>query len=105
MNTKDFFQVEGINSKGFGIVPVLVMQDTRLSIEAKAIYAYFASLSGGGAATSPDIETITTHLCISKDRYYKHIKLLKEFGYMRAEQMTDKLGRYGKLIYTLKEEL
>ncbi len=54
----DVLKVDGINSKGFGIVPVLVMQDTRLTIEAKAIYAYFASLSGGGAATFPDIETI-----------------------------------------------
>ena len=93
MNTKDLtdiLRVEGINAKGFGMVPVLVMQDTNLSIEAKAIYAYFASLSGGGAATFPDIETITTHLCISKDRYFKHLKQLKDLGYMRAEQMTDK---------------
>lgn len=82
MNTKDFLQVEGINAKGFGMVPVLVMQDTRLTIEAKAIYAYFASISGGGADISPDIDTVTKHLCISKDRYFKHLKQLKELDYM-----------------------
>lgn len=27
---------------------------------------------------------------ISKVRYFKHLKQLKDLGYMRAEQMTDK---------------
>ena len=44
MNTKDLtdiLRVEGINAKGFGFVPKLVMQDIRLTPEAKCIYAYF----------------------------------------------------------------
>lgn len=107
MNTKDLtdiLRVDGINSKGFGIVPVLVMQDTRLTIEAKAIYAYFASLSGGGAVKSPDIDTITTHLCISKNRYYKHLKLLKEYGYLNSEITFDSKGRYSNVLYVLQKE-
>lgn len=103
-NNSDFLLVQGVNSKGYGIIPVQIMQDTRLTIEAKAIYAYFASLSGGGAVKSPDIDTITTHLCISKNRYYKHLKLLKEYGYLNSEITFDSKGRYSNVLYVLQKE-
>ena len=83
-----FLHVEGINSKGYGIIPVMVMQDTNLTIEAKAIYAYFATLING-SIPSLNIETITKHLCISKNRYYKHLKLLIDRGYLKTESSLD----------------
>jgi hypothetical protein len=33
---------------GYGQIPKKVMMDKRLSVEAKAIYAYFCSYCGGG---------------------------------------------------------
>ena len=51
-NSCDILQVEGINSKGFGIVPKLLMQDERLSIYSKAIYCYFCSYAGSAKKMS-----------------------------------------------------
>ena len=39
----DVLKVIGIDSMGYGKIPKLVMQDRRLTPEAKCIYGYFAS--------------------------------------------------------------
>ena len=48
----DILRVEGINCKGYGIIPKAVMLDQRLTIQAKAIYAYFRSFAGAGTGFS-----------------------------------------------------
>ena len=52
-NDTDVLKVIGIDSKGYGKIPKLVMQDHNLTIEAKAIYAYFASYAGAGTNAFP----------------------------------------------------
>ncbi len=42
-NANNFIQINGIMSQGYGFSPKAVMRDTRLTIEAKAIYAYMSS--------------------------------------------------------------
>ena len=37
----DFAYYAGLKSHGYGIIPRIVMQDPRLDIKAKAIYAYY----------------------------------------------------------------
>ena len=99
----DLLKVEGINCKGFGIIPKFVMFDTDLSIEAKAIYAYFCSFAGNGNTAFPGRDLIVADLGINKDTFYKHFDFLTEQGYVKAEQVS--LGGYGKgfqkNIYTL----
>ena len=99
---KDILQVQGINSKGFGSVPKLVMQDDRLSIQAKAIYCYFCSFAGLGNTAFPKVEKIIKDLQVSKGTYYKHFKLLKDYGYIKTEQQHES-GRLSHNIYTLME--
>ena len=41
----DQLRIEGINFKGYGIIPKYVMIDSELTLEAKAIYAYFSCFS------------------------------------------------------------
>lgn len=65
----DQLKVEGINFKGFGILPKYVMLDPDLSIEAKTIYAYFCSFAGNGSATFPGRDKILSDLPMSKDAY------------------------------------
>lgn len=96
----DILQVEGVNSKGYGIIPKLVMQDPRLSPEAKCIYAYFCSYAGAGSQAFPSVSLILNHLGMSKTRYYSHISLLKQCGYIRTEQLKHN-GKFTKTIYTL----
>ena len=101
-NSCDILQVEGINSKGFGFAPKLVMLDVRLSIESKAIYCYFSSYAGAGKIAFPRVSKIIDDLRISRPTYYTHFNPLKEFGYIKVEQ-TRKDGRKSHNIYTLMD--
>ena len=69
----DILQVEGINSKGFGFAPKLVMLDDRLSIFSKAIYCYFSSYAGAGKIAFPRVAKIISDLKISRGTYYAHL--------------------------------
>ncbi len=53
LKNNDTLHVEGVRSRGFGIIPKLVMQDKRLTGDAKAIYAYFCSYAGAGDTAFP----------------------------------------------------
>ena len=98
----DQLKVEGINFKGFGILPKYVMLDPDLSIEAKTIYAYFCSFAGNGSATFPGRDKILSDLPMSKDAYYKHFRQLTDQGYITVEQQGGNSGAiFGKNIYTL----
>ncbi|HOJ12375.1 MAG TPA: DUF6017 domain-containing protein [Clostridiales bacterium] len=86
LELKDMLRIEGINSKGFGIIPKVVMFDPDLSIEAKTIYAYFCSLAGNGTTAFPNRDTILFYLNITKDYYYKHFNQLKEQEFIKVER-------------------
>ena len=72
----ELLRVEGINFKGFGILPKYVMLDDSLSIEAKSIYAYLCSYAGNGSTSFPSRDTILRELGIGKDAYYNHFRQL-----------------------------
>ena len=107
METNNFIQVNGIMSQGYGFSPKAVMRDTRLTIEAKAIYSYMSSFAGAGLTAFPTIELQLHELGISKSRYYKHRKLLEDLGYITIKQTRIK-GKSGKMvngknIYTIEQ--
>lgn len=89
-------------SQGYGITPKAVMQDPRLSIEAKAIYAYIASFAGSGTTAFPGKRKIAADLNISEERLYNHRKQLIKYGYITVEQERGPGGTLGKTIYTLE---
>lgn len=91
-------------SEGYGIIPKMPMTDTRLTIEAKAIYAYLCSYAGKGATAFPSVDKILYDMQICSDRYYKHIKLLKEYGYVEIKRNPSN-GRFSNNIYTLNETI
>lgn len=99
-NFTDILEVEGVNARGFGTIPKMVMQDNRLSIEAKAIYSYFCSFAGAGATAFPSLKLILKQLKISKDRYYRHFNLLKKCGYIKTKQIIEK-SKFKNNLYTL----
>ena len=96
----NILEVEGINAQGFGMIAKMVMLDQRLTIEAKAIYSYFCSYAGGGSTAFPSVSKIVYDLKISKDRYYKHFKLLVECGYISVRQNKEG-NKFANNIYTL----
>ena len=99
-NICDILKFEGIMSGGFGIAPRIVMRDHRLSIEAKAIYAYFQSFAGNRESAFPARDTILNELSISKTRYYKYLNQLIEYDYIRVEREEND-GWKGRNIYVI----
>ena len=87
-NGKNIYHVkdrDNIEKTGYGKVSMCIMRDCRLTIEAKAIYCYFQSLAGTSGRAWPKRETILHELCISKDRFYKHLRFLIDAGYIKIE--------------------
>ena len=101
----DILQVQGINSKGFGMIPKLVMQDRRLTAQAKAIYSYFASYAGAGQTAFPSRVKILSDLNIGKNAYYKSFHMLIQCGYISATQEKDKRGRFKRNVYMLLADI
>ena len=95
----DEIRMEGITYMGYGVMPKSVALDPSLSVEAKAIYAYFASYSGGGSGGFPRRDQILKDLKISKDRYYRHFNTLKARGLISVVEKRN--GQFIKNIYTL----
>lgn len=96
----NILEIEGINAQGFGTIAKMAMLDQRLTIEAKAIYSYFCSYAGGGSTAFPSVSKIVYDLKISKDRYYKHFKLLVELGYISVRENKDN-GKFANNIYRI----
>ena len=87
----NLLKVEGINFKGFGIIPKLIMFDKNISLEAKAIYAFFASHAGNGTSSFPGRDYILKSLNMSKNAYYVHYNQLLEQGYIKVEKNNSRL--------------
>lgn len=92
------FKKGSIYENGYGIIAKKAMIDTRLSIEAKAIYAYIASYAGSGNTAFPSVNTILHHLKISKTRFYKYREELIKYGYIKVDNEKSE-GKFTKNIY------
>ena len=100
MEDKNEFQISGVMSKGYGIMPKMVALDENLSIEAKAIYAFLTSFSGVGQGVFPSVETMTHYLKISENRFLKYRKELVNNGYITIQpRYTD--GKRTSNLYIL----
>ena len=97
----DMLRVEGVMSKGYGIICKFPMTDPDLMVQAKGIYAYLCACCGNGTTAFPSIAKITEHLQISKDTYYKAMKQLKDQGYVQAKQQKVANGQFANNIYTI----
>lgn len=97
--------VKGIRSLGYGQMPKIVMLDPDLSLEAKAIYAYFCSYTGNGNNTAfPGRNRIMHDLDISNNPYYRYLSQLTDNGYITIKQKAGNPGHPGfkHNIYTLE---
>lgn len=87
-----------IYEKGYGILAKRVMRDKRLSIEARAIYAYIITYSGAGTTAFPSVSLMCDDLKITPHRFYRHFTPLVECGYLKVRH-TKKSGRFGRNEY------
>lgn len=82
-----------ILKNGYGIVYKAVMQDERLSLTAKAIYAYLCSYTGSKGIVFPSRARILSELKLSKNTYYEHLNQLVELDYVVIEKRKNFLNR------------
>lgn len=99
---QDKIKLEGVLSKGYGIIPKLVMIDADLTIEAKAIYAYLASYAGNGESAFPSVKKMCYDLQINEKRFSRHKKALLDKGYIEVTQER-KGGSFASNVYTIKQ--
>lgn len=62
----DILKIEGIMANGFGFIAKLLLNDRRLTIEAKSIYSYFCSYAGAGMTAFPSVSKICYNLVIGE---------------------------------------
>lgn len=80
----------------YGTTTQDVMRNTAVSANAKAVYAYLATIVGNDNICYPDLNTIITDLNISKDSFYKYTDELEEAG------IVERTRRFGRpTIYKL----
>lgn len=101
---EDRLNVSQIHSQGYGIISKMAMQDRRLDVTAKAIYAYFNSFAGSGNTCFPSREKICFDLDIGVQRYTKCLKQLVQLGYIQVKQIREG-NRYSHNVYTICSEL
>ena len=99
--SESLLSLDGINAKGFGFVPKLIMCDSRLDVKAKGLIAFFYSLVQAGCRAFPHRKTICIYLGLSKDSYYKALNQLIEYNYITVKQRHTKNGRFTVNDYIL----
>ena len=81
-----------------------VTRNSNITLAAKGLYAYLASLCGDSNECYPSVETIVTELGITKDTFYRHINSLVAAGIVTKEQKINN-GRFGRTVYKLTHEV
>lgn len=80
----------GITAAGYGFIDKKVIFDRRISLRAKAVYAYYASFSEGDSLDIPRKEVVMMHLGINKDVYMGAMKQLDALGYISDFEIPEK---------------
>lgn len=89
----------------FGVVFQDVTRHTTLPLEAKGLYAYLASLSDVNDECYPTVDLIRHELGISKDRYYKYMRMLVAAGVVKKVQIKTEDCKFGRNVYKLTHEV
>lgn len=89
-----------VHDTGYGIISRKVMRDKNLSIESKAIYSYLISFAGTSNRAFPSVELMLEELDISRTRFYKYMKELKDNGFVKVEQEKEN-NRFKRNVYYL----
>lgn len=85
---------------GYGIIPRIIVRDNSLTIEAKAIYSYLVAFAGTKRYCYPSRDLMCRELGISVNRFTKHLKILKESGYIKINRAKSK-NLQSKNIYEI----
>ena len=74
-----------IYEHGYGTVPKKIMQDKKISVGGKALYAYLCSYAWGKTESFPTVQSITDDLGITEKTFARYRRELEESGYITIE--------------------
>ena len=97
-------QLEGVYSKGYGLISHLVMADTSIDYGAKALYSYLCSCTGADNTCYPSREKICHDLGMNKDTFTKYKTQLVKSGYISVEKVCQN-GRPPHNLYRITSDL
>ena len=79
-------QLKGtIYEHGYGTVPKKIMQDKKISVGGKALYAYLCSYAWGKNESFPTVNSILDDLGISEKTFSRYRTEIVEAGYITVE--------------------
>lgn len=93
-------KADGIQSYAYGIVPQFVMADSKLSIEAKAIYLYLCAFAGNTNTAYPTEKAMRNALKMSENTYRKYLNELIKAGCVQVIHHRD-FGKFSENEYEL----
>lgn len=88
-----------------GVVFQEVTRNSALPPAAKGLYAYLAAFCGNSDKCYPSVDTILQEMGMSKDTFYKHIKLLVEAGVIEKQQRREKDEKFGSVVYRVNHSV
>ena len=74
-------------TKGYGIVYLDILKDNNINLQAKAIYGLLACYAGTRFVAYPLAKLIYSYLKISRNTYFKALKLLKVHNIVKTKQL------------------
>lgn len=86
--------LEGIFKIGFGYIPISVIRNTNISIQAKTIYCYLMCFLKDNNTVSVDEDLIIYDLHISKYILDKYLNELLDNGFIVKNGTEDNLNNY-----------
>ena len=94
-------QIKAGKRKGFVVLFRSAAQDSRLSLEARGLFALMASLPDDWSYT---VSGLAVKAGCGREKVRRLLKELQTVGYLIREQGHDAGGRFGGNVYVLQEE-
>ena len=95
------FPVNSINERGFGSIPTRVMDDVRLSMGARCLYALLAAHAGSQHEAWPNVKRIIATLGCTEKTFYKYRIELSDAGYISIQTRQTRYGR--RTVYVMEQ--
>lgn len=95
------FPANSINERGFGSIPTRVMDDMRLSMGARCLYALLAAHAGSQHEAWPSGKRIIATLGCTEKTFYKYRAELSDAGYISIETRQTRYGR--RTVYVIEQ--
>ena len=95
------FPLNSINERGFGTIPTRVMDDVRLSMGARCLYALLAAHAGSQHEAWPSVKRIIATLGCTEKTFYKYRAELSDAGYISIETRQTRYGR--RTVYVIEQ--